>query len=371
MDNPIQDRQHPADSTIFQRWIQIGTGLLQNAAYTVYAKVVSIRGDITNDNPLPVAIASDIEIGKIKLEGDDGAALSGTTSDSPVDVVEDSTVRSWSSIFKGSKNYLRSLLAAVTDTWDPTNHWFRTNATVSASITIGVSGTVLSVEQTRPNDTTQYSTNDIIGTNVAVVGVTNHAGDNYCLVQVASSVIDTILKDQDYISISSIVGTTEANVSAIMTKIDATHFTIPITFVHAYTSGGSIARYAQLDVVGTNGASGYINWMKIVKNSTTTVNALFDVYAHWDPPVPILDNAQFATLYANATKGCYLGQALFVSGGTGSDSAFAMMQNLNTLFCCLADSKRLYFSLVNVAATGYIPTANEKFTFVLGIDKNS
>jgi hypothetical protein len=42
-----QDRILPGDSKIYQRWIQFAAGL--------YAKVVSIRGDITTADPLPVS----------------------------------------------------------------------------------------------------------------------------------------------------------------------------------------------------------------------------------------------------------------------------------------------------------------------------
>jgi hypothetical protein len=45
----------------------------------------------------------------------------------------------------------------------------------------------------------------------------------------------------DYATISGIVGTTEANGTFVLTVVDASHLEIPVTFVHAYTSGGIVA----------------------------------------------------------------------------------------------------------------------------------
>lgn len=42
------------------------------------------------------------------------------------------------------------------------------------------------------------------------------------------------------VTISGIVGTTEANGTHPVTVVDSTHFTIPVTFVNAYVSGGSV-----------------------------------------------------------------------------------------------------------------------------------
>lgn len=42
------------------------------------------------------------------------------------------------------------------------------------------------------------------------------------------------------VTISGVVGTTEANGTFPVTVVDATHFTIPVTFVNAYVSGGSV-----------------------------------------------------------------------------------------------------------------------------------
>lgn len=45
----------------------------------------------------------------------------------------------------------------------------------------------------------------------------------------------------DIVIVSGVTGTTEANGTWTVTVIDATHIEIPVTFVHAFTSGGTVA----------------------------------------------------------------------------------------------------------------------------------
>ena len=234
---------------------------------------------------------------------------------------------------------------------------------------IGIAN-VFSCEIIRPADTTQYATSDVIGVNVAIVGITAQAVTGLCLVQVAASVIDTILLDKDYITIASATGTTEANGDYTMTKVDATHFTIPVTFVNAWISGGTIAKMAQVDIARVNGGSGYINWLRLVTNNTSTTNAQFDIYVYFSLLSAILDNGQQTVLYANASKGIFLGSFVMSSGGTGSDSVRSDILNVNTLFKCATGSKRLYFRLVNTSATGYTPASAQKFSLTIGADLN-
>jgi hypothetical protein len=220
----------------------------------------------------------------------------------------------------------------------------------------------------RPADTNAYATNDIVGCNVAVVGVTAQAVTGLCLVEVAAGVIDTTLFNGDYVTLASIVGTTEANVSAFITKVDATHFTIPVTFVNAYTSGGTIAKMLQMDVTDVNNQSGYINWLKLLINSTTVTNAQFDVYMYSTPFAAILDNAQQTLLAANYANGTRIGTVLLSTGGTGSDSAMAIIDNIAVPFVTEAASKRLYFRVVMTAQTGYIPASGSLIRIVVGAE---
>jgi hypothetical protein len=384
MDNPIQDRQHPADSTIFQRWIQIGTGLLQNAAYTVYAKVVSIRGDITAANPLPVAITSDIEIGAVELkdgasdtrakvgtvttiaETDDAIAVQapvlGATTDAAVTTDANGTISA----------KLRGLIKIFADVYVTASHWLYVQIAPSENHlgSVGGQSIVVSDAMTRPADTTQYSTNDVFAVNITVSGVTANPGNGLCLVQVPAGVMDTTIKDQDMVTLSSIAGTTEANGDFIATKVDATHFTIPIAFVHAYTSGGSIARMFQMNLARVAGGSGLINFVKLKMNTTVTLNAVFDLYSFDSYPSAILDNVQQTVLYANS--GRWLGTFVAIvggtgSGGTGSDSNLAMISSINIIFQAQAGSQKTFFRLVNVSTTGFIPTSAMNMTLLVGV----
>jgi hypothetical protein len=211
--------------------------------------------------------------------------------------------------------------------------------------------------------------NDVLSCNIAVVGVTIGPG-GLCKVEVAAGIIDVTLKDGDLITIASIVGTTEANGDNFITKFDATHFTTPIPFVHAYTSGGTIARMFQMDLARVAGGTGLLNFLKLKMNSTVTLNCVFDCYMFFTPPSAILDNAQQTCLYTNS--GIFIGT--FVagvggtgSGGTGSDSILAMISNINAVFKVNTGKKKVYFRLVNTTTTGYIPTSGEKATLIAAV----
>jgi hypothetical protein len=73
--------------------------------------------------------------------------------------------------------------------------------------------------------------------NMAVTGAANN-GAGLIRIQVAST---TALIGRTYLSISGVIGTTEANGNWFITVIDATHFDLQgSAFVHAYVSGGLV-----------------------------------------------------------------------------------------------------------------------------------
>ncbi len=49
-----------------------------------------------------------------------------------------------------------------------------------------------------------------------------------------------VLQTGDVVTIASVTGTTEANGTWVITVVDATHFTIPVTFANAWVSGGTV-----------------------------------------------------------------------------------------------------------------------------------
>jgi hypothetical protein len=248
------------------------------------------------------------------------------------------------------------------------------NSTLVASEAhIGEAGgncNIVSCEIIRPGDTTQYATNDVIGTNVTILGITSQPITGNCLIQTSGSVVGTTILDQDLVTISSVLGTTEANVDSVITLVDSTHFSIPVPFVHTWTASGSITKMAQADVARIPGGSGYINWLRLVTNNTSVTNATFDIYMFWTAPSAILDNAQQTILYSGAPKGIKLGTVILAAGGTGSDSTENTLPNINLLFKCAAGSKRLYFRTVNTSTTGYIPLSGQTFKYTVGVDLN-
>lgn len=225
---------------------------------------------------------------------------------------------------------------------------------------------ILSGTSKRPANTTQYAKNDVVGIDVSVVGVTAHS-NGLCKVEVAASVIDTIINDGDYVTIASIVGTTEANGNFLITKIDATHFTIPITFVNAYTSGGTISKDLQFDLGTVNAAGFFLSWFKLSANSTVVTNAQFAVYLHTEQITSIADNSQATMLAANVLKSHYLGTFVLVGGGTGSDSIMDV-QDINRYFKLGSSYKRVFLRLVNTSETGWIPPSGTTFTVIIGIN---
>lgn len=346
--NPMdtQDRQKSGDGKIWERWIEIADG--------IYAKYVSIRGDISDADPLPVKLEGTEINAVVQVDTDELESRIGAKTEAAVVTDANGSIH----------QYLRGLVSLIVS---------KIQVILAAGENhvgeVGGRGIIVSDEFVRPADTTQYATNDVVGVNFAVVGVTSGPG-GLCKVEVAAGIIDVTIKDGDFVTIASIVGTTEANGDNYATKFDATHFTIPVAFINAYTSGGTIARMPQMEIARVNGGSGFINALKLSTNNTTVTNAVFDCYAYETPLSAILDNAQQMVLYANAGKGIFLGTIVMVAGGTGSDGLHGYIANINLLFKCAANSKRIYLRYVNPTATGYIPASGQKFTSSIRVSQD-
>jgi len=219
----------------------------------------------------------------------------------------------------------------------------------------------------RPANTTQYSQHDVVGIATAVVGITQDTATGYCLVEVAASVIDTVLNDKDFVTIASVVGTTEANGNVQITKISATTFTIPVAFANAYVSGGTITKMLQFDVQATINQGFFLNWLKLSVRSVTVLNAQFAVHIYGEPITAIADNAQYAMLEANKHRGQLLSTFVLATGGTGSDSMMDI-QDINRFIKMSSSYKRAFFRIVNTSATGWVPASGDIFSIQIGIN---
>lgn len=143
---------------------------------------------------------------------------------------------------------------------------------------------------------------------------------------------------------------------------------------------GDTTAYAINDVVG-NGAvvtfqnvgaepegSGYITNVRLVKSTATVANALFRLWLYNSAPAAIADNSPFTLLYADrAIRLGYVDLAC-TTEGTGSDSASALVTNINLKFKCAAGSQNLWGVLE--AKQAYAPGASEVFWLELTADQN-
>ena len=109
------------------------------------------------------------------------------------------------------------------------------NSGTGASITTVTSGiaTITGLLNMSQESVGEYIT---IGVPYAVQSVTNDGG----LIEIQTSTPNGLATGKT-VTISGVVGTTEANGTWLVTVLDSTHFTLQgSTFVHAYTSGGSV-----------------------------------------------------------------------------------------------------------------------------------
>lgn len=139
--------------------------------------------------------------------------------------------------------------------------------------------------------------------------------------------------------------------------------------------------YAANDVVGTNpatnrtflnaariaGGSGYITNVRLTKSSATVTNAFFRLWLYAVAPTAIADNAQMTLLWANrANRFGYIDLAC-TTEGTGSDSAMALVTNINLKFDCAEGDRNIYGVLE--AKQAYTPASGETFFIELTVDQ--
>lgn len=148
-----------------------------------------------------------------------------------------------------------------------------------------------------------------------------------------------------------------------------------------FTRPADTTAYAPNDVVGptvadvltfvdaarVDGGRGYITNATIVKDETTVTNSLFRLWVYSVAPTPIADNSPYTLLYAD--RDSYLGYVDFACSteGTGSDSAQALVTNVNLAFRCAPGSRNLYGVLE--AKQAYLPASGENFWIGLTVDQ--
>jgi len=158
-----------------------------------------------------------------------------------------------------------------------------------------------------------------------------------------------------------------------ITKLVAASFTRP-NDITAYAANDavndSVTTPTALNFSGAarvTGGTGVIASLRASKNSATTTNASFRLHLYRSDPSGVAtlsaDNAQFALFWTARLIRLGFVDFTFVTAGTGSDMATAIVDGINRPYVCTGTS--LYGRLQALSA--YTPTANEIFHFELGL----
>jgi hypothetical protein len=147
-----------------------------------------------------------------------------------------------------------------------------------------------------------------------------------------------------------------------------------------FTRPADTTAYATNDVVGDGtvivfsnvarvpNGTGYVTNARLIKSTTTTANAVFRLWLYNIAPAATADNLPFKLLYV--FRACRIGYIDLPCNveGTGSDSASALVTNVNLKFNAALDSRNLFGVLE--AKQAYAPGNAEKFWIELTVDQN-
>jgi hypothetical protein len=225
----------------------------------------------------------------------DGAnVVEGTKADVPVDVVEDITARTGISLWKGIKNYLKSILAIL-------------GATNGAAVITDADGTV------------QQYLRGLVKLIVAKITVILDATENH-------------------------IGIVSGQGSAVSAEITRPGGATPyaVNDVIGYTAGAALIPFA--NIARVNGGTGYIVKARLMTSQKTNL-ASYRLHIYMDnTPTPIADNALFTLLWANrAVRVGYIDlQNMQTEDPTGSDCAVAFTGDIRLHFQTAAASRNLY-----------------------------
>lgn len=235
---------------------------------------------------------------------------------------------------------------------------------------VGGEKTAVTVEFTRPANSTAYAALDVIGVDLAVTGATN-----------ASPIVVTTathsLADGDPITITGVLGNTAANANAFakVTGFSSTTFglysdkalTTPIAGNGAYTSGGDVARLFRLpNFARVEAGSGYVVKGQILTDQKTCV-ARVKVHLFTSPVTAYLDNVPYLKLYANRTMrtGEIIFPAMATEDPSNSTAAGSLVDpntfnsNVPLSFGCAASDRDLYFMVETLDV--FTPASGQNF----------
>lgn len=179
---------------------------------------------------------------------------------------------------------------------------------------------------TRPANTTPYAVKDSVNVDLLVTAATN-----------ASPIVVTTsahgLADRDYVTISNVVGNTNANGSFHVKMLTPTTFslysdkalTTPVAGNGAWISGGDVARLFRLPgILRIPGGGGYLVKVQSFTNLATFTDQHV-LHFYNSPVAAILDNSPYTLLdvYKDKRLG-FITLPAFATEGAGSDMASAL-----------------------------------------------
>lgn len=223
---------------------------------------------------------------------------------------------------------------------------------------------------TRPADTTAYTAQDVVGSNIAVTAASN-----------ASPIVITTaahgFSTGDVVTIASVGGNTAANGTFRVTVVSSTTFQLDgSTGNGAYTSGGTVAKWLRLQNATNEGGNGIIRGWKLTTNSTNVTTASFSLAifkgattGYQLPPAATLDNVAVANnFYTDYRTFIHKTASASITAATvGTSSGWAEAHNLGIPFDLDGTSKDLWVQVI--AESAYTPASAQTFRLSLDIEK--
>lgn len=122
-----------------------------------------------------------------------------------------------------------------------------------------------------------------------------------------------------------------------------------------------------LGVVKKPGGSGRIIGLMVMKNNATVTNNSYRLHLYSNVPTVIADNAAMTLLYANVAGRIAKRDFTLETEATGSNAAYAELQDVNIPFKC--DEGSTDITCVLQAKAAMTPASGTKFTIVALIDE--
>ena len=255
-------------------------------------------------------------------------------------------------------------------TYDGTNwaEWDRMTQLAAGEDHVGEVGGAaakLTASITRPTGATPYSALDVCAAaTIAVTGTASGSGGHVRLAVAAHSIVTG-----QAVTIAAVGGTVEANGNWIATYVDSTHIEIPVAYINAWTSAGTIQ--PMITLLGVGRINGGSIWIDGFRRCTNDPN---DIVAHrlWFyilQPTQPADNAVFTLLWANVLKRAkYVDLPAMATEGAGSDCM--MSENITDRLHIQCDVNDMALFVIDEVRAAYTPTTATLVDYIFNVSKD-